>query len=346
MCPGTSTGLPIVRFHHMRKLLRWAPVLGAIGLAFVAGFVPLSLYSLGPGPAIEVLPLIAVEGPTTYPSSGRLVMTTVEFRQLTAVGAAFAWLDPRVAVLTEEELFPGGESPEQEERRAISQMDTSKIDASSVVLRELGDYPSERGKGALIREVLAGCPAEGDLFPGDVILSVNGRPVAGAAASRRAIDGVPPQGTVRFEIRPLGQVKAQLFSLQRGRCIEDERPLLGISTIDAFPYEIAMRSREVGGPSAGLMWGLGLYDLLTPGDLTDGRTIAGTGVITPDGSVLPIGGIEEKVVAAQEAGAQAVLVPRDNMVEARAAGGDGVQLVAVATFQDALDYLEGGGDEA
>jgi len=90
------------------------------------------------------------------------------------------------------------------------------------------------------------------------------------------------------------------------------------------------------------MWALGLYDLLTPGDLTAGRTIAGTGQIGLDGTVYPIGGIEEKVVAAEHAGASVFLVPEGNLTAARSAGGDGMDLVPVASFQDAVDYLERG----
>jgi PDZ domain-containing protein len=324
----------------MRKLRRWVPVAGAIALAYVAGFVPLDLYSLGPGDAREVQPLITVEGPSTYPSQGRLVMTTVEFRQLTGVGAAFAWLDPALAVVSGEELFPGGESPVKEERRAISQMDTSKIDATSIVLRRLEEYPDEHGEGALIREVYPGCPAEDDLFPGDVILSVEGEPIGTAAQSKRAIDDVPVHDTVRFEIRPLGEEESQRVALERGRCIEDSRPLLGISTIDSFPFEVAIESGDVGGPSGGLMWALGLYDLLTPGDLTGGRTIAGTGGMAPDGAVAPIGGIGEKVVAAEQVGASFLLIPRGNLAEAREAAVGGVGLVPVGTFDEAVEELE------
>jgi PDZ domain-containing protein len=114
--------------------------------------------------------------------------------------------------------------------------------------------------------------------------------------------------------------------------------------VDAFPFGIEIQSGDVGGPSAGLMWALGLYDLLTPGDLTAGRTIAGTGTIAPDGTVGPIGGIEEKVRAASDVGATELLVPRGDMADARAVGAPGLRLVPVASFQGALDALraEGG----
>src|SRR6266542_2237915 len=92
----------------------------------------------------------------------------------------------------------------------------------------------------------------------------------------------------------------------------------------------------------GLLWAGGLYDLRTPGDLTAGRTIAGTGQIGLDGTVYPIGGIEEKVVAAEHAGASVFLVPAGNAAAARAAGGDGMVLVPVSSFRGAVDYLRSG----
>jgi PDZ domain-containing protein len=110
--------------------------------------------------------------------------------------------------------------------------------------------------------------------------------------------------------------------------------------INSFPFDVSISSGDIGGPSAGLMWALGLYDLLTPGDLTGGRTIAGTGQIAVDGTVIPIAGIQEKIAAAADAGATVFLVPEDNLKAARAGGDHGLQLVPVSSFDDALAYLE------
>ena len=104
--------------------------------------------------------------------------------------------------------------------------------------------------------------------------------------------------------------------------------------------DVRISSGGIGGPSAGLMWALGLYDLLTPGDLAGGRTIAGTGVIGLDGRVYPIGGIGEKIAAAADAGAGVFLVPRGNLSEARAAGDHGLELIMIRSFDEALEALE------
>jgi PDZ domain-containing protein len=132
----------------------------------------------------------------------------------------------------------------------------------------------------------------------------------------------------------------EMVSLVREPCGGEERPLVGISMIESFPFDVRISSGEIGGPSAGLAWALGLYDLLTPGDLTGGRTIATTGALAPDGTVFPIGGIEDKVVGAAEAGASVLILPEDNLSDARAAGREDVELVPVSTFADALEFLQ------
>ena len=122
----------------------------------------------------------------------------------------------------------------------------------------------------------------------------------------------------------------------------EERPLVGVSLINSFPFDVRISSGEIGGPSAGLMWALGLYDLLTPGDLTGGRTIAGTGQIGLDGKVFPIGGIEREAGRRRGRGRdRRSWFPKGNAAAARAAGDHGLELVPVATFDDALAYLTG-----
>ena len=330
----------------MRRALPYVPLALAIVAVFIAGFVPLPYYALGPGPAREVQPLISVDGPPVFQSDGRFVMTTVEFRQVTGVGALLAWLNPDEHVVASDQLFPEGETREQEDRRAISQMDQSKIDATSVVLDALEGYRHAHGKGSLIRATVQGCSADGRLFPGDVVLEINGDAIRDATAARRAIESIPSGRALTFVVRPLGTDRDEEIRLVRQPCGGSTEPLVGVSMIDDFPFEVSIRSGDVGGPSAGLMWALGLYDALTPGDLTDGRTIAGTGTITPDGTVGPIGGIEDKVLAADGIGASELLVPVEDMAAARAVAVPGLRLVPVRSFDRAVSFLEAQGGVA
>src|SRR5439155_26486696 len=116
-------------------------------------------------------------------------------------------------------------------------------------------------------------------------------------------------------------------------------PIIGVNLVLNLPFSIGIDADGIGGPSAGLMWTLGIIDLITPGELTGGRTIAGTGTIGLDGRVGPIGGIEQKVVAAERAGAKVFFAPADEAASARAVV-SGMTVVPVKTLQDALDYLK------
>jgi PDZ domain-containing protein len=321
----------------MRRALRNAGFVLLIVVAFAAGWFPLPYFALGPGPASEVAPLIHVEGAPTYGSSGRLVMTTVRFTQVTALGAMVAWINPEQAVVDESEVYPPGLSPSEEEQRASSQMDQSKIDAASVALSEVTDYPREHGPGALVELVGTGCPADGRLFPGDRIERIDGERVDSRREASRLIDAVPVDEPIEFRVEADGEV--QKVRVTRGRCPGVDEPVIGILLVDSFPFEIAIDSGVVGGPSAGLMWAIGLYDLLTPGDLTRGRTIAGTGTIDLDGNVGPIGGITDKVVGARDASADIMLVPREDFDELRGIDTGDLTLIPVSTFDQAVAAL-------
>ncbi|HEU4354424.1 MAG TPA: S16 family serine protease [Actinomycetota bacterium] len=319
--------------------LRIALLVLAAAVLYVGGYVFLPYYSIGPGPARDVEPLIRVDGAPRYPSDGRFVLTSVVFSQLTGFGLIGAWLDPDRAVVKRERVYPSGETVEVERQRAISQMDQSKLDATSVVLRELTDYPKDHGEGVLVESVVNDCAADGELYPGDLILRIDGETVNNRNAASRAIESAESGSVLTFDVTVDGE--PETVDLVREPCGGQKDPLVGVSLINAFPIDVSISSGAIGGPSAGLMWALGLYDLLTPGDLTGGRTIAGTGMILLDGTVYPIGGIGEKLTAAEDAGAEVFFVPKENLEEARASGDHDLELVVVETFDDAIRYLEG-----
>jgi PDZ domain-containing protein len=313
-----------------------------VTIGVVAGLaitVYLPWYAVGPGPARAVQPLIRFEDRTRYESQGSFVMTSVRYTRLTGFDMLLAWLDPDRAVVARSVLYPDGENAQVQHERSISQMDSSKLDASAVVLRTLEGYPKDHGDGVLVESVVSGCAADGELFPGDRILSIDGEPVDGYRDASRAIEAAPSGSTLTFDLSVDGD--PETVDLVREPCGDSEDPLVGVRLINSFPFDVSISSGDIGGPSAGLMWALGLYDLLTTGDLTDGRTIAGTGQIALDGTVIPIAGIEGKLSAAADAGASVFLVPEGNMQAARASGGHGLELVPVATFDDALAYLHG-----
>lgn len=321
---------------RMRSRLLWICLAVVAAVLLATAWIPLPYYSVGPGPAREVVPLIAVEGHPTY-ESGRLVMTTVSFRKVTGLTAMLAWLDPDEAVVEQDFLYPPGATVAQEQERSLSQMDTSKIAATSAVLDRLTDYPDDHGDGVLIEEVFQRCPAEGELFAGDLVASIGGTPVDDVADASRAIGSVAPGDPLRFHVSAGGEEHD--VTVTRGACPGADRPVVGVSLVNSFPFSVEISSGDIGGPSAGMMYAVGLYDLLTPGDLTDGRLIAGTGEIELDGTVGPIGGIADKIVAARRVGAQIFLVPKGDLAEARTADAGAMQLVPVGSLDDALRAL-------
>jgi PDZ domain-containing protein len=323
----------------MKRRLRYVLLAIAVTALLAAAWIRLPYYAVGPGPAREVTPLIRFDGPERYESSGKLVMTTVRWYQVTPIQAMITWIDPSASLISEDVLYRPGTDRDEERRRSISDMDQSKIDAAVVVLSRLTDYPKEHGGGAIIEGTVPTCPAAGRLFPGDVVRAIDGRTIDSRNEASRAIAAAPRGEPLTFRVEVAGEEHD--VEVTRDRCIDEapKRSFVGINMVQSFPFSLSIESGDIGGPSAGLMWALGLYDLLTPGDLTGGRTVAGTGSIALDGTVGPIGGITDKVVAAERAGADVFLVPVDDMPELEVADRGTLQIIPVATFDEALEAL-------
>lgn len=316
---------------------RWLALLPLAMLAFVLYALPLPYFLFSPGPARDVQPLIEVNDHPVYPSRGQLLLTSIYFQRATAVDAVEAWIDPAKTLVPEGAVLAPGETVEEEAEAARSEMDTSKIDAAVVALIETTDYPDDHGPGALVERVFAGTPAEGKLFAGDVIVAAAGRRVADPDALGRAIADAGAGNPLRLTVQAGGETRRVV--VRPTTLPERADPIIGITSVHNFPFEVTIRSGDIGGPSAGLMWTLGLIEKLTPGDLTGGRKVAGTGAIDAEGIVTEIGGVEEKVVAAERAGAEIFFAPPGNVEAARAVA-DEITVVPVRTYRDALEYLE------
>jgi PDZ domain-containing protein len=306
-------------------------------LALVLYLVRLPYFAMAPGPTRDVIPLIRIERHPVYPPRGHLLLTSVHLDQANAYQALWAWLEPSVALVPERDVLEPGETPSEEMERAASQMDTSKIDAAVVALTRYAGYPRRHGRGVLVESVVPGTPADGKLAAGDVILSVDRVPVDDVDQLGRMIRAAGVGRPLALQVRAGSRTRVVRLTPVRVRGID--HPVIGVSSVATFPFPLSIQSDGIGGPSAGLMWTLGLVDLLTPGDLTGGTTVAGTGTIAPDGTVGPVGGVAQKVVAAERAGARIFFVPVQEAAEARAAA-RGMTVVPVRTYLDAVRYLE------
>jgi PDZ domain-containing protein len=312
----------------------------AAALAICLYVVELPLFVESPGSARSVLPLIDVDGTETFGSRGELLLTTVSLGRANVYDAVAAWVDEDVALLQERDILAPGQTDREYEQQSVSQMDQSKIAASAVVLESLTDYPEEHRPGVIVQDVVPGTPAAGLLFPGDLITSIDGDQVGGVAELRRRIDDAGTTDDLHLRVRPIEGGDPRRVEVRPALIEGQDGPVIGIVSVANFPFDVAISSDDIGGPSAGMMWALGLTDVLTPEDLTGGRDIAGTGTVDLEGRVGPIGGVRLKIIAAEEAGAEVFLVPRSNMAEARGAGED-IDLVPVATVDQAVAALEG-----
>ncbi|MFZ4518601.1 MAG: PDZ domain-containing protein [Microthrixaceae bacterium] len=340
---------------HRRRSRRRLVWLGAIlaGLALLAGllFVPTPYYLLEPGSVRASEPLVSVEGAPTYRTKGAVMFTTVYIDQATVATLLRGAVDDAIEVKSEDEIY-GKEGRGKSQQVNQQRMDLSKLVATKVALNRLG-YPAEfTANGARVLGLSDDSPSKDLLRPGDVITAVDGRPVALPSDIGRALDGSAPGDQVTVQVRRGDATETVTVTL--GAAPDDAaRPVLGVSVdpddprLDS-PVQVNIDSGDVTGPSAGLAWALAVIDRLTPGSLTDGRRVAVTGEILPDGTVGAIGGIEQKVAAVKRNGVKLFLYPESTPAAERRAiervAGDDLELRPVATLDDAIRILDPDGN--
>lgn len=328
-----------------RALTFFLATLLALGLGIAGGFSKVDYVSLGPGPVFDTLggegesAVLAITGAKTYPTDGTLSLTTVSVRdKLTLFEALYGWISTRQAVIPREIVYPPDQTEDEQRAESNQQMRQSQDAATTAALRELG-IPAK--VSVAVGSIKAGAPADGKLKEGDVVTSVDGATIGSAKAVGEAVRKHAPGETVRIGYTRNG--KAATVTLTTARSDDEPvRAIIGVTPSESasFPIKVDIRLKEVGGPSAGLMFALGIIDKLGPESLTGGRKIAGTGEITNEGVVGPIGGIAEKLIGAKDQGATVFLVPAQNCAEARSNRPDDLTLVKVETLKGALAALK------
>jgi PDZ domain-containing protein len=325
----------------MRRLV----LIGSVALVAAAlVFVPLPLVELGPGPAIDLVPLVHLATPPVDHVTGRLLLTSVDLAEPSAADAATALVRSDRELLLREDVIPPGVNEREYVAAERAVFAESARVAAAIGLRQAGYRVAVSGQGAQVVGLVKGSSADGVLHLGDVITAVDGRAISLAsdleAATARATTGQ----TVTLTIH---RVDAQLvLRVRLHRVSELGRPGLGVAVRTRGerirePAGVRIDGRGIGGPSAGLMMALTVYDLTQPHDLTRGRTVAGMGTIDLLGRVGPIGGIREKVIGARRAGATIFLAPRDEAKRAAAAAPTGISVVPVSSLTEAIAALRG-----
>ena len=332
---------------NQRLIAAVAAVPLVLGLVLAAALMPLPFVVYSPGYTVDVLAkdqneseIIQVVGHKTYRDGGQLRMTTVLVTSPETKKTLFdlmsAWVDPDDAVYPEEVVHPEDQTDEENRIQGATQMVTSQDAAIAVAQTELGLEVTPLPGAAYVDPE---GPADGKLMVRDLFLEVGGEPVKTPDEVVAAVKGSTPGEPLTFVVFREHK-RTEVSVVPRAT---DDGPQVGISigTGFRFPFDVRVNiTPDIGGPSAGLMFSLAIYDTLTPGSLTDDEIVAGTGEIAADGTVGAIGGIQQKVVAARNDGAELFLVPPGNCRDALEADNGDMQLVRADTMHDARLAIE------
>lgn len=348
---------------------RLAPFIFAVLAAAVVlavAFYPTSYYIIRPGSAIELAPMVTVEG-GQKDEAGVLMLTTVRMAKANVLGYLYAKADPYSELMEEGKVHSPHETDEQYNLRELQEMKNSQENAMIAAFRQAGLPVKVIEKGANVIFLVPDMPAEKQLQIGDIITKVNDTPIKNAPDLLAALKGRKAGETVRLTFKRDGQMRSAVVALKafpKAPGEKEARAGIGIAYPNPdgpvtareveLPKKVTIASEKIGGPSAGLMFTLEILNQLTPGDLTKGYRIAGTGMISATGKIGPIGGVEHKVRAADKAGADFFFAPdnpvpqgskqRSNYADAKAEAeklGIDMKIVPVRTLDDAIQYISG-----
>ncbi|TIH36905.1 PDZ domain-containing protein [Subtercola vilae] len=333
-----------------RRTVGWVSLIAALALALGMSFIPSPYVIEQPGPVFNTLgtsdhdgtqvPLISISGATTYPTSGALDMLTVS-----VVGSpeslpswaeiVGAWFDQSRAVVPVASIYPPTVTVEQQDQQNQAQMVNSQQEAIAAALTKMGTAFTTT---VSVAQVATDAPATNILKAGDTIDSVNSVAVTSVDTLRAAVTANGDAAPATLVITRSGAQQTVQITPQKA---SDGTILLGIAAAAAyqFPFTVNIQLDNVGGPSAGMMFALGIIDQLTPGDLTGGQKVAGTGTISADGTVGAIGGIRQKLYGAEQSGATYFLAPASNCDEVVGHVPSGLTVFAVSTLTDSITAL-------
>lgn len=353
MARSRPASLPFVA--GVARLSRRVRTLIAAGVLFVVLFalvltLPVPYVLLSPGPTYNTIgsvptengkqtQVIKISGAPVRETSGNLNLTTVgvSTEPITPLEAFTGWLRGDEVVVPRSSVYPPGQSQQQTDEQNTQDFVVSQDNATAAATCQLG-YP--RGFGVI--SVLPKGPSQGKLRHGDRFVSVAGSG-ADSAAELRSVLGKQRPGTAVpvVVVRGGKQVTTRVTLGAPPKGLTGASLGVSVSNTCLAPFSVDLAlANQIGGPSAGLMFALGIIDKVGPTDLTKGRFVAGTGTIDPEGTVGPIGGIQLKMIAAREKGATVFLAPSGNCGDVRGNVPSGLQVVKVDTLAGAVRDLQ------
>lgn len=327
-----------------------------IGVAVVFSFWRRPFYALAPGSVRDASQRISVADVESYVPEGEVGFVTVS---LTERVSMWEYLSAKVddsVDLVHEDIINGDRTADEKREEDRRRMQDSKNDAAVVALEYLGYTVPWVGLGVEVANTTPCMPADGVLNTGDLIIGVDGTDVLlteeliGELADNAPGDSVLltvdriEDGTIEDVDLELGSSAAECLPADIRDSEDEAKARIGIGLGPQLleyelPVDVEIETDRVGGPSAGLAFTLAIIDVLTPGELTGGLSVATTGTITPTGVVGRVGGVKQKTVAARESGTDLFLVPADELDEALGFAGD-MEVRAVATLDDAMAALD------
>ncbi|GGK15520.1 hypothetical protein GCM10010965_05580 [Caldalkalibacillus thermarum] len=336
---------------HNKK--RWAALFVILVLVAGAYFYPLPYFVSQPGEAIELKPLIQVED--GHLEQGSFMLTTIRMGGANMITYALARWNKYMDLIEKERILAHYEDEEEYSRFQLEAMESSKDSAIIAAYQLAGKEVKVVNNGIIVTHILSGMPAREVLQIGDMITHVDGMEVSTSEELVRYIQGKAVGEVVEITFKRGDEEKTATFTLQPLPPVEEggeERAGIGIGAVTdrqiVVDPPVKIETNRIGGPSAGLMFALEIFNQLTEEDITKGYRIAGTGAIDAEGRVGRIGGVHQKVVAADRAGAEIFFAPNEGgapdsnyrrAVQAAQDIGTQMQIVPVDTIQDAIDFL-------
>jgi len=319
-------------------------------VVFLIALMPIGLtkteyYFMSPGPPYQWE--IDYGNNDNYTFEGNLYQLTVRRDEANIFVYLWSLINDSYDLYPREVILPDGVTPQELSEISIQNMRTSENVAIAVALKNLGYEIESKGDGVAVVGLLEDSPVKDKLKKGDLINSINSTDIFSATEFIATLRTYSIGETVSIGLlREIDGVKKQIFvKTTLVEHIEYKgEPMVGFlaTTVNErfdFPFEIDIKTGNVGGPSAGLMMALNVYNNLIPNDITNSMIVAGTGTIEIDGSVGPVGGIKQKIIAAKRAGAELILVPVANFEEAQPFETDKTAIVAVDSFYEALSVI-------
>lgn len=332
---------------------RWVSIPVAIVVVLVLAIVissrvDLNYYAVQPGTAQSVQQFITVPADRAHRVAHPVKLTDVELSRVSALTYLYFKLDSN-ADLQPLEAVTGGTPPSELNAQGDLEMSQAEAQAKAASMRQLGYAVPATPAGAVLFAVWNGTPAYGVLHVGDVITAVGGVPTLTANALTATLKKYHSGQTVTLSVKKGGSGKPQSIPITLRASTVDlgdgqrAHVTLGIQPEDqvdySFPFPVSIDVTNIGGPSAGLAMTLGVIDTLSGGNLTGNRTVAATGTMDDHGNVGDVGGVPQKTVAVERAGATIFLVPPQEYKAALSKKTPGLHIFAVSTLNQALHVL-------